>query len=178
MAGQDPRMCTAALIAIAWLGAGCASDPADSAAAKRPADTAAVGGADGGTPTPAASAPVWTVSLKPDGVEINIEGGPGGYWFGVTETTPGGWTGEDCVNGFTTADSEQSFYCHEAGDGGKRSFVRVAGLREMNGATTLFDVANEGTLTYYLYSDPVFGGSGECWVQGADTAYYQAEGCR
>lgn len=179
MGGRSVRWGAAALSAIVGVGSGCAGESADSAAAKRPADTAAVGGGEGGAAGPVPQAPPeWSVRLLPEGVELTVEGGPGGYWFGLTESAEGGWTGEDCVHGFTTADAEQIFYCHEAPDRGKRTFVRVPSLREMNGATTLFDAANEGMLTYYLYSDPLFGGSGECWVQGADPAYYAAEGCR
>ena len=163
---------------VAALGLGCSGDPADSGPTKAAVDTAPAAGAGDEAPNPAELPPTWSVTLGAEGLELSVEGGPGGYWFGVSESAPGAWTGEDCVNGFTTADAELIFYCHDAGDGGKKTYPRVASVREMNEATTLFDSAKEGSLTYYLYSDPVFGGSGECWVQGADPAYYAAEGCQ
>lgn len=161
---------------LALSGAAGCSPPKDTGGA--PADTGAAGdgGAGDGGATPAAP-PVWTVTLLAEGVEIDVSGGPGGYWFGLVDAADRSWTAEDCLGGQDLGDGVPVDYCHDAGDSGRRTYEKVERAQDMTPATTLFDVSKEGMLTYILYSDPAFGGSGECWIQGANPGYYSEAGC-
>lgn len=156
---------------------GC-SLPKDSGATGA-GDTGVVGGDDlggdgGGVPT---APPEWTVTLTAEGVEIDVLGGPGGYWFGVVDAADRAWTAEDCLGGQELSDGQVVDYCHDAGNSGRRSFLKVDRAQDMTPATTLFDISKDGLLTYVLFSDPAFGGSGECWIQGANPGYYSEAGC-
>ena len=131
-------------------------------------------GADGGV---SVTPPEWTVTLSAEGVEIDVVGGPGGYWFGVVDAADRSWTAEDCLGGQELSDGQVVDYCHDAGNSGRRRFLKVERAQDMTPATTLFDIAKDGMLTYVLFSDPAFGGSGECWIQGANPGYYSDAGC-
>lgn len=156
------------------LGFAC-SPPKDTGGAAT--DTAAPddgSAADGAVPE---APPTWSVSLTAEGVEIDISGGPGGYWFGIVDAADRSWTAEDCLGGQDFGDGVLVSYCHDAGNAGRRVFDHVDRAQDMTPATTRFNASQEGLLTYILYSDPAFGGSGACWVVGANPGYYSEAGC-
>lgn len=92
------------------------------------------------------------------------------WLFGMAESGPDGWTGEDCFNGAGTAYQ----FCHPMGI--SHTLQQVTSCRPEDvvaGSTTLLDASKEPYLTYYLEDD----GRGDCFVFGADPAYYASLGC-
>jgi len=113
-------------------------------------------------------------------IDLDIDGGPGAYWFGIAQTSTGSpedWTGEDCIYGYEIGDGEVLSYCHDAGDSGT-SLTYGGNPTSLSAGTTVFpDSSFSGEVTYYLESDPDFGGDGSCFVWGQDTSYYSGLGC-
>ena len=160
------------MVALATLTSACGEKKVDSADT---AKSGGGGGTDGGEPV---GPPTVGVQLSGTGLALTVSGGPGGYWFGVAETggTTNGWTGEDCVYGFTTEDQTAYSFCHDAGNTGTQ-LDKVGSFVEMAPGKTIFDNTFEGKLTYYLESDINYGGDGSCYVWGHDPEYYAAQGC-
>ena len=68
-------------------------------------------------------------------------------------------------------------YCHDGGDTGA-SLSYGGNANDLAAGTTLFpDDSFDGRVTYYLESDPDYGGDGRCFVWGNDTSYYSGLGC-
>lgn len=108
------------------------------------------------------------------GILLDIVYGDGDYEFGMADTDPESadpWTGEDCFQGFTSADGQTWNLCHEMGSSGA-ALATVDSIDELvESETTLF--RQHMTITYYVISQR----TGECWVWGADPAYYSGLGC-
>ena len=130
-------------------------------------------GTGGGGGGPSAS-----VTWGSRSVDLTVSGGPGAYWFGITESTCDDcWTGEDCIYGYSLGDGTVLAWCHDAGDTGT-SLTYGGSPIELDAGTTVFpDATYDGKVTYYLESDPEFGGDGSCYVWGADPSYYAGLGC-
>ncbi len=116
-----------------------------------------------------------------DAVTITVDGGPGGYWLGMAETADSSdpWTGEDCVWGYELSSGEViGPYCHDLGDGGSTVLTYGGSTSDLQAGTTVFTSETGGDrVTYFLESDPDFGGSGDCWTWGNDPSYYAGLGC-
>jgi hypothetical protein len=120
-----------------------------------------------------------TLSWNENLLTLATSGGAGGWWFGVVESSEeasGRWTGEDCLWGFEAADGGMYSYCHDATDNGVTLLLGGDPANLQRGATALSPRQIERA-TYYLESDPLFGGDGSCWVWGADPGYYRGLGC-
>lgn len=120
-----------------------------------------------------------SVSWTSDGLELDIVGGPGDYYFGLAETAEGvtdPWTGEDCYQGYTDDAGDVYVYCHYVGSSGT-TLAYGGDAWALGHGTTAFDQSHDGAVTYYLESSTDLGGTGECWVWGGDTSYYAALGC-
>ncbi len=129
--------------------------------------------------------PVFAASaeLTATGVTVVIENGSGTYDFGIVQSgTADNWTGEDCLNGYALGGGTVSLNCHSVGATGG-TITAVSGsdydFASPDPAETLFtnDVgepgaADNGEVTYYLANE-----AGQCWVWGANTAYYAEKGC-
>lgn len=130
----------------------------------------------GGGGTPSAS-----VTWGGSSVDVAVSGGGGAWWFGLVETGSGCgagecWTGEDCVYGYDAGGTVFN-YCHDAGDSGT-SLSYGGDPSALAAGTTVFPSAEyDGLTTYYLESDPEFGGDGQCYVWGDDPGYYSGLGC-
>ncbi len=122
-----------------------------------------------------------SVSFGSDSLTVTIsEDGPGGYWLGMAETAASDdpWTGEDCYLGYTLTDGTVLSYCHNAGDGGTLTLSYGGDPTDLDDSTeTVFSAEQDGRITYYLYSDPTWGGNDMCWVWGNESSYYDALGC-
>lgn len=100
-----------------------------------------------------------------DQIEVTVDHGETGYYFGMAETDSGyGWYGEDCVTGY---------YCHPMTDVLLLDSVHPAvggpGINYVaDGVTTLFYAYHDAALTYYLEGMD----SGDCWTWGHDPTYY------
>ena len=66
-------------------------------------------------------------------------------------------------------------YRHPTADG--HSFGGGDATNLAAGTTVFGDATFDGTVSYYLESDPEFGGDGSCYVWGADVTYYDGLGC-
>lgn len=122
--------------------------------------------------------PTASVTWGGDSVQVSIAGGPGAYWFGMAETADCDdcWTGEDCVYGYDASGTTLS-YCHDGTDTGTQLSYGGDAAALNAGETVFTDASFDGKVTYYLESDPDFGGDGSCYVWGADTSYYDGLGC-
>ena len=132
-----------------------------------------------GTGTGGADTPSVSVNWGSGSVDVAISGGPGAYWFGMAETAGCSdcWTGEDCIYGYTLGDGSVLAWCHDGGDTGT-SLTYGGDATNLAAGTTVFGGAEfDGTVSYYLESDPEFGGDGSCYVWGADVTYYDGLGC-
>jgi hypothetical protein len=131
-----------------------------------------------GTGTTGPGNPTASVTWGAASVDVTISGGPGAYWFGMAETVgcDDCWTGEDCVYGYDASGTTLA-YCHDGTDTGT-SLTYGGNANALDAGTTVFaDAAFDGSVTYYLESDPDFGGDGSCYVWGADNSYYDGLGC-
>lgn len=93
--------------------------------------------------------------------------GVAAWELGMAESGTGGWTGEDCLNGYGAYT-----VCHPIGT--DHTLQEVADCLPgsvVAGSTTLFDASKDPYLTYYLAD------ATSCFVWGADAAYYAALGC-
>jgi hypothetical protein len=136
------------------------------------------GSTTGGTTTGGGGGPTVSVTWGGSSVDVDIAGGPGAYWFGLAETSgcDDCWTGEDCIYGYQYSGGSLE-YCHDAGDTGT-SLTYGGDATNLSAGTTVFpDSSRDGAVTYYLESDPEYGGDGNCFVFGADTSYYDGLGC-
>lgn len=125
-------------------------------------------------------------TLLADGVEIVIEGGTGGYDFGIAQTNAGAgpeddWTGEDCYRGYQLGSGDISQNCHGVGRTGGRFYCTdddgdgdcdYDSFTVPNPEQTLFHDGISGDITFYLADS-----SGDCWVWGDDPGYYNGSGC-
>jgi hypothetical protein len=131
-----------------------------------------------GTSTGTNVGPLVSVNWGSSAVELSIEGGPGAYWFGIAETSGCNdcWTGEDCVFGY---DASGTFlaYCHDSWDEGTSLSYGGAAAALAAGTTVFPDSGYSADVTYYLESDPEYGGDGSCYTWGDDTRYYDGLGC-
>ena len=148
-------------------------DCADSADCDDGTGTTGTGttGTGGGTPSV-------SVDWGSSAVSVSVSGGGGGWWFGIAETLECSdcWTGEDCVYGYSF-DGGALNYCHDAGDSGT-SLTYGGDPVSLSSGTTVFPSGEYGSrVTYFLDSDPEFGGNGACYVWGQDTSYYDGLGC-
>ena len=161
-----------AIALIAFAATGCSDKSGDTG------DTSGGGGdgTDGGGGDPSAS-----VSWGGSSVTLNVTDGPGAYWFGMAETgaSDDPWTGEDCLYGYTLGDGTNLSYCHDAGDGGDTTLSYGGDAMNLQAGTTVFTSSSyDGSVAYYLESDPDFGGTGECWAWGNGAgSYYSELGC-
>lgn len=128
------------------------------------------GGGGGGGPTA-------TVTWGGSSVDVSISGGGGAWWFGMAETSGCSdcWTGEDCIYGYEGSTGVFA-WCHDGGDTGT-TLTYGGDATNLAAGTTAFDRSFEGDVTYYLESDPNYGGDGSCWVWGDDVSYYSGLGC-
>ena len=116
------------------------------------------------------------VSLSVTGGDVNAS-----YQWGLAETgstcnngAGDCWTGEDCLDGYSTSGGNTFTYCHSVSNGSASlnyggSFENLAESQE----TVFGDNSFDGSVTYIL-DDTV---SGDCWVWGQDTGYYDGLGC-
>ena len=120
--------------------------------------------------------PSFSASWSASGVTISIEDGSGSYEIGMAETDPASpdpWTGEDCLNGYTTGSGTTYLYCHPASSTGV-ALSTVTSLDDIvEGETTIFSSSLSSVITYAATSDS----TGECWTWGHDTSYYTGAGC-
>ena len=131
-----------------------------------------------GHTTTGSFSPTITVAWGATSVNIDIVGGPGAYWFGMAETAncEDCWTGEDCVYGYEYSGGAFN-YCHDAGDTGS-SLIYGGDPTNLSAGTTVFPGSEyDGRVTYFLESDPEYGGDGSCYVWGRDPNYYDGLGC-
>jgi hypothetical protein len=127
------------------------------------------------------STPTVTVTWGGSALSLLTAGGAGGWWFGIAQTANCDsvlcWTGEDCVYGFELSDGSALSYCHDGGDSGT-SLTYGGNVNDLEAGTTVFSSRDfEDDVTYYLESDPDFGGDGSCYVWGDDISYYNGLGC-
>lgn len=89
--------------------------------------------------------------------------------FGLVETaSPGGWTGEDCLNGYGT-----TAICHRV-QAPTHTLSEVESCQAEDvvaSQTTLFDAGRDVRLTY------TFAEGGDCFAFGHDPTYYDSLGC-
>lgn len=118
--------------------------------------------------------PVFQADWNAVGVHITIENGHGTYTLGMAETdpvTPDPWTGEDCLNGYTSDSGTLYFFCHSLGTTGG-DLESVSSLGDIvEGETTIFSDGLEEFITYAIWSEENL----DCWTFGHDTSYYTAE---
>jgi hypothetical protein len=140
---------------------------------------------DTDTDTPAPTFDANDVDAAFEGAEGGIDialtdiGSAAGFWFGMTQegsesTDP--WTGEDCLDGYTTSGGKNYNICHYF-EGNSGSLSHVTDPDDVvAGDTTLLKGDLEGTLTYFLQLDTDNGGP--CYTWGVDTSVYAAApGC-
>ncbi len=123
-------------------------------------------------------------------LQFRVSGGAGGFWLGLAETRDCGaecWTGEDCIFGYEAATGQpMPAYCHYAAVDG--TDLLYGGDREslQEGYTVFPDqfacgadrITNcEEHVTFFLESNPSYGGNGGCWVWGHAPSYYDGFGC-
>jgi len=101
-----------------------------------------------------------------DQVQVTVDHGESGYFFGSAETFAGylGWYGEDCL---------PFSMCHPMGSSlvltSEHPDVGGAGVPAVaSGLTTLFYDIHDPYVTYYLEGLD----SGDCWAWGDDPSYY------
>lgn len=164
------------VLALAGCAPGCPSTPVDPSESGGQEDTAQV---DTGPEDW-----VW-VEWTDTALVLHINGGPGGYWFGLAQTTGACgdwcWTAEDCLYGFVDPDSGEMWgpYCHEIGDAAQTqlSFGGDCGALPP-GQTCLQDNALADGLGFFLESSQAAGGTGDCWIWGHQAEeYYGGLGC-
>jgi hypothetical protein len=134
---------------------------------------------------PGCGPPPPSATWGPSTVTLSVAAGPGAYWFGMAQTSNGDagtagsddWTGEDCVWGYETVAGDTLSYCHWAGDAGVALAYGGDLLDLQEGSTVFVDSSFDGQVTYYLESDPVYGGDGSCYFWGHDASYYGGLGC-
>lgn len=118
----------------------------------------------------------FAIAWNPSGLIVEVINGYGSYELGLADTDPANpdpWTGEDCLNGYTSSDGETWSLCHQMPPYGT-SLTTVTSVDDLiEGETTLLSEEQEGTLTYYVISLS----TGDCWVWGLDPAYYSGQGC-
>jgi hypothetical protein len=122
--------------------------------------------------------PTVSVTWGSSAIDLSVSGGAGAWWFGMAETAGCSdcWTGEDCAYGFELADGSVLAYCHDGTDTGT-SLTYGGDAGALAAGTTVFPRSSEGDVTYYLESDPNFGGDDTCWIWGDDVSYYSGLGC-
>ncbi|MCB9780998.1 MAG: hypothetical protein H6742_20685 [Alphaproteobacteria bacterium] len=106
------------------------------------------------------------------GIDVMLTGGSAsGYYFGLAEAFPEGWTGEDCYLGYTTGDGTTWEICHPLSrDGGY--LISVGSFSDLvPGSTTIHRAELDNT--YYLEE----AASGLCWTWGDRPEYYAGLGC-
>ena len=146
-------------------------------------DTSDSAGTTGGTTTgtttgtTGTTAPTASVTWGAASVDLVVSGGPGAYWFGMAEAGEDGWTGEDCVYGYELDDGSVLAWCHDGTDTGTSLTYGGDAVALVAGTTVFTDASFDGSVTYYLESDPEYGGDGSCYVWGADATYYDGLGC-
>lgn len=154
----------------ALLAAGCARDKGgdDTHSDSPPPD-------DSGDDTGAPSLGVF-VDHSGQGVALVLVGGEGSYTFGMAETDPNNpdpWTGEDCHRGYTDSDGDLYLSCHPADATGVTLLDADSIDLVVAGETTYMTNIGRLVTTYMLTHVE----SGQCWVWGHDTPYYQSYGC-
>lgn len=122
--------------------------------------------------------PVFAASaeLTATGVTVTLENGTGTYDFGIVQSgTDDNWTGEDCFRGYALGSGAVSLNCHSVSAAGG-TITAVEGsdyeFSSPDANETLFKAGIDGDVTYYLANE-----AGQCWVWGANTAYYAEKGC-
>ena len=124
-----------------------------------------------------------SVTWGASAVSLTISGGEAGanYQWGLAETgstcnngSGDCWTGEDCLDGYTTGSGTTYNYCHPVG-GTTASLSYGADPSSVTaGQATVFgDSGFDGSVTYIL--DNIT--SGDCYIWGNDTMYYNGLGC-
>ena len=112
-------------------------------------------------------------------VDISIDnlGSANGYWLGMSEGAENsGWTGEDCLSGYTTSGGTNYNICHYFTNTGSLTYVHDF-ADVVQSETTLFNGDLADGLTYFIQLD-VDGGAGACYAWGDDTSIYAAPaGC-
>ena len=125
-----------------------------------------------------------SVTWGASSVSLTITGGDANasYEWGLAETgstcdngSGDCWTGEDCLDGYTTGSGTLYSYCHSLTSNNSITLDYGAspeGLSE--GQNTVFGNSNfDGSITYFLDDST----SGTCYVWGDDTSYYSGIGC-
>lgn len=116
------------------------------------------------------------VTYTSSNVALEIYNGIADYEFGMAETdaeSPEPWTGEDCLNGYTTGSGVEYLLCHETSSTGIVLSAVDSVDEVIEGETTLMNYVSPEVTTYYLLSKAM----GDCWVWGNDPMYYAGLGC-
>lgn len=149
---------------------GCPGDKGDSV----PGDDSN-GGDDSADPCEGVD-PTFNVTMSSSGVNLEITCGVGDYEFGMAETdatSSDPWTGEDCLDGYTTGDGTVYAFCHPADSTGV-ALTDVSSVNDIvEGSTTVMGGISEEVTTFIVYSLS----TGSCWVWGDTPAYYASESC-
>ncbi len=118
---------------------------------------------------------VATIAWDSAGVSLSITNGvDSSYFFGIAETSAGGWIGEDCVAGNNAeADGGNGYErCHSAGaSGGSWDHASLADFDadSSDKYTLLTDTIAAGGALAYILSDST---GDNCWVSGV-AGYYE-----
>jgi len=116
------------------------------------------------------------------GIRLELSSGQSNsnYSFGIAENTGAClddgscWTGEDCFQGYETADGDILLYCHPL-YGGNSLALEYGSLPELvnEGESTVFADASFQSVVTYILNDLRSSEEGSCWVWGADPSYYE-----
>jgi len=128
------------------------------------------------TQTPAELAA--TVEWGASSITVTLTGmDDGGYYFGMAESSASTdpWTGEDCMDGYTTGSGTNYTYCHPVPASGVMTLNYGGGFDDLaEGSETVFgSQAFDGDVTYYLEETS----TGDCWVFGRASSHYDNLGC-